>query len=73
MPFWCSSVFVVLMLLFICPLGLFLMWKYKKFSKTVRIFLTVVFSLYIVGLFMMFSADSEIVNRIGTSIMNLGR
>jgi hypothetical protein len=32
---------VILMLLFIGPVGLFLMWKFEKFSKVVRRIITV--------------------------------
>ena len=41
LPFYASTWFVILMLLFIGPVGLFLMWKFEKFSKVVRIIITV--------------------------------
>lgn len=50
-PFYAQNWFVVLMMFCCCfPVGLFLMWKYKKFSKPVRIVLTVFFAIaFIVG------------------------
>ncbi len=50
-PFYAQSWFVVLMMFCCCfPVGLFLMWKYKKFSKPVRIGLTVFFAIaFIIG------------------------
>ena len=41
LPFYASTWFVILMLLFIGPVGLFLMWRFEKFSKVVRIIITV--------------------------------
>lgn len=42
-PFYTKTWFILLTLLICCfPLGLFLMWKYKKFNKPVRIILTTV-------------------------------
>lgn len=50
-PFYAQSWFVVLMMFCCCfPVGLFLMWKYKKFSKPVRIALTIFFAIaFIIG------------------------
>ena len=40
-PFYSKIWFIVLMLLFCCfPIGLFLMWKYKKFNKPARVIIT---------------------------------
>lgn len=48
--FYQKTWFIVLMLLCCCfPLGLFLMWKYKKFNKPVRIVITVLFVLAFIG------------------------
>ena len=42
LKFYQKSWFILLMLFFCClPLGLFLMWYYKKNTKSVRIYLTV--------------------------------
>lgn len=43
-PFYSQTWFILLMMLCCCfPIGLFLMWKYKKFNKPVRIIITAVF------------------------------
>lgn len=48
-PFYSQTWFIVLMMFCCCfPVGLFLMWKYKKFNKPVRIILTVLFALGII-------------------------
>lgn len=33
--------FIILMLIFVCPVGIFLMWKYKDWSKTVKIIVAI--------------------------------
>ena len=44
-PVYSQTWFIVLMMFCCCfPVGLFLMWKYKKFNKPVRIILTVLFA-----------------------------
>lgn len=48
-PFYQSTWFIILMLFCCCfPIGLFLMWKYKKFPKAVRIIISVFFGLMFV-------------------------
>ena len=48
-PFYSQTWFIVLMMFCCCfPVGLFLMWKFKKFNKPVRIILTVLFALGII-------------------------
>ncbi|WP_159562770.1 MULTISPECIES: O-antigen polymerase [unclassified Exiguobacterium] len=42
MSFYERTWFIILMLIFIFPVGLYLMWKYKKFNKVVRIIITVI-------------------------------
>lgn len=42
-PFYQSTWFIILMLVFFFPIGVFLMWKYKRFNKIVRAVLTVFF------------------------------
>ena len=51
-PFYSKPWFIVLMLLFCCfPIGLFLMWKYKKFNKPARIIITLFYGIvFIFGL-----------------------
>ena len=52
-PFYQSTWFVILMMFCCCfPVGLFLMWRYKKFNQPVRIVLTSFFAImFILGLF----------------------
>ena len=46
LKFYQKSWFILLLLFFCClPLGLFLMWYYKKNTKSVRIYLTVFFTI----------------------------
>lgn len=41
-PFYSQTWFIILMMFCCCfPIGLFLMWKYKKFNKPVRIIITI--------------------------------
>lgn len=40
---------IVLLLIFFFPVGLFLMWKYSNWKKPVKIIITVIFALIIVG------------------------
>lgn len=51
-PFYQSTWFVILMMFCCCfPIGLFLMWKYKKFNQPVRIILTTLFVIaFVVGI-----------------------
>lgn len=39
--FYQTTWFTILLLIFFFPVGLFLMWKYKKFNKIVRILITI--------------------------------
>lgn len=52
-PFYQKTWFVILMMFCCCfPVGLFLMWKYKKFNKPVRIIISSFFALcFVIGLF----------------------
>lgn len=52
-PFYSQTWFVLLMMLCCCfPIGLFLMWKYKKFNKPVRIIITIFFVFcFIIGIY----------------------
>lgn len=57
-PFYSKTWFIVLMLLFCCfPIGLFLMWKYKKFNKPARIIITLFY--VIVFIFGLSNAGSQ--------------
>lgn len=47
--FYQSGWFCILMLLLFFPVGLFLMWKYKKFNKVVRIVVTVILVMAVIG------------------------
>lgn len=48
--FYQSTWFIILMTFFCCfPIGLFLMWKYKKFNKPARIIITALFAIIIIG------------------------
>ena len=51
-PFYSQTWFIVLMMFCCCfPVGLFLMWKYNKFNKPVRIIITIFFAIcFIVGI-----------------------
>ncbi len=51
-PFYSQTWFIVLMMFCCCfPVGLFLMWKYKKFNKPVRIIITIFFAIcFVVGI-----------------------
>ena len=49
--FYEKTWFIILMLIFIFPLGLFLMWKYASWNKVAKIILTVILSiLFIIGI-----------------------
>ena len=50
-PIWGKSWFVILMLIVFFPVGLILMWKYKKFNKVVRAIVTVFWALILVVMF----------------------
>lgn len=48
-PFYSKTWFIVLLTFFCCfPIGLVLMWKYKKFNKPARIIITVFFALVMI-------------------------
>ncbi len=47
--FYQSTWFCVLMLLFFFPIGLFLMWKYKKFNVVIRVIITGLLLLSFIG------------------------
>ncbi len=58
MPFYQSTWFVILMMFCCCfPVGLFLMWRYKKFNQPVRIVLTSFFALMLI--FSLFTGGSS--------------
>lgn len=48
-PFYKSSWFVILSLIMFFPLGLFLMWKFKKFNVAIRIVITTILSIGLIG------------------------
>lgn len=49
-PFYSQTWFIILMTFCCCfPIGIFLMWKYKKFNKTVRIIITAFFIIGIIA------------------------
>jgi hypothetical protein len=43
--------FTVLMLAIIFPVGLFLMWKYKKFNMVARVIISIAYGLYLIIIF----------------------
>lgn len=45
-----SAVFIFIMLIFLYPIGLFIMWKNKKFSRNLRIVLSIIFAIVFIGL-----------------------
>lgn len=48
-PFYSKTWFIILMMFFCCfPVGIILMWKYKKFNKPIRIIITVFFALCVI-------------------------
>jgi flagellar motor protein MotB len=47
--FYEKTWFLWVMLIFIAPVGIFLLWKYKRFNQPVRIVLTVIFALFFIG------------------------
>lgn len=50
-PFYGKTWFVILMLCCWCfPIGLFLMWKYKKFNKPTRIIITTIYALMLISI-----------------------
>lgn len=51
-PIWKRTWFVILMLIFLFPVGVFLVWKYKKFKKPIRIACYVILGLYFLVVFM---------------------
>ena len=46
MKFYQKNWFMWLMIVFVTPVGLFLMWKNKRYNKTIRIVFTCLFSLW---------------------------
>ncbi|MDD3186762.1 MAG: Ltp family lipoprotein [Anaerostipes sp.] len=59
--FYTKTWFVILMIIFIFPVGLFLMWKYNKFSKTARIIISAIFAISFIGN-VMFGGSDETTN-----------
>src|SRR5690625_2876597 len=49
--FYQTTWFIVLSLIFFFPLGLILMWRNKKFGKTARIVITVIFDFVTLSVF----------------------
>ncbi|MDW7673308.1 MAG: hypothetical protein SCK28_02105 [Bacillota bacterium] len=41
-PFFAKLPIIILNLLFLFPLGLYFMWKYKRFNKPARIIITII-------------------------------
>lgn len=48
--FYKKQWFMWVMLLFITPVGLFILWHNKKFNKPIRISLTIIFSLMFIAI-----------------------
>ena len=71
-PFYQSTWFVILMMFCCCfPIGLFLMWKYKKFNQPVRIVLTALFVIaFVVGISNPSSDSAENVSSASVSSEN---
>lgn len=59
--FWETTWFCILMMFCCCfPLGIFLMWKYKKFNKPVRIAISAFFGMMmLISIFSMSSDDDD--------------
>lgn len=55
--FYETDWFMWLMLFFVAPVGIFLLWKYKRFNPKVRIILSIVFSVFFI--FMMITAQID--------------
>lgn len=45
-PFFQRTWFIILMLIFISPVGIFLMWRYKEWNTAVKVIISVFFILY---------------------------
>lgn len=73
MKFYQRTWFIVLMMFFCCmPLGLFLMWYYKKYSKPVMAMFTVVFiSLWGAGVYMEYLSYTATMNEISHTVDSL--
>lgn len=55
MEFYKRNWFITLMLFFVMPVGIFLMWYFKKYSTPVRIFLTVTFIvIWLLGIYLVY-------------------
>ena len=40
---------IIVFLIFLFPVGLFLMWKYAKWFKVIKIIITIIFGLGVIG------------------------
>ena len=49
MKFYQKTWFTVLFLILFFPIGLFTMWKYKKFNKVARIIISVIFAILVIA------------------------
>lgn len=68
-PFYSQTWFVILMMFCCCfPVGLFLMWKYDKFNKPVRIIITVFFAICFIGAVFTSGNTSKTLSSAGPSI-----
>lgn len=48
---WSKTSVCIIALIVFCPAGIFLMWKYKKFNKVIRIIITAFFIMAMLGAF----------------------
>lgn len=60
--------FMWLTLIFLAPLGIFLMWKYNRFSKNARIGLSVVFGLFFIIMVLVSRTPTDTGNQITSSV-----
>lgn len=64
---YASTWFIILMLIVFWPVGLYLMWKYKKFSLVARIILTVCISAFWIYVIVISYRDSNVETSISTN------
>ncbi len=60
MKFYEKTWFMFLMLVLLAPVGIFLLWKYKRFGKVPRILLSIVFGLFFLGIAFGNSEDAQL-------------
>lgn len=73
MPFYRSIWFTVLMMLCCCfPIGLFLMWRYRKFTMIIRIIVTILFSALFCKYLIEYINVMNTISNLTNSIKNFG-